>query len=68
MDELDNFLHKLSSYTKEVTELRTSYEHMTTEQQEIVRNAAPNGESPETLSKIAYKWHDALYEQVKNQK
>ncbi|TGB05099.1 hypothetical protein [Halobacillus salinus] len=62
MRPLDDFLYHLHKYMEYTTEMRSSFEHLTAREKQIVQEASPDHLGPEQLSKHAYKWHDDLYE------
>lgn len=62
MSPLDDFLYQLNKYMEYTTEMRSSFEHLTEHEKQIIKEASPHKQGPEELSKNAYEWHDALYE------
>ncbi|WP_246363633.1 hypothetical protein [Halobacillus locisalis] len=61
MSPMDDFLYHLHKYMEYTTEMRSSFEHLTEREQQIIKEASPMSQGPEELSKHAYEWHDALY-------
>ncbi|MFD1017982.1 hypothetical protein [Thalassobacillus hwangdonensis] len=61
MNEMNDFLYHLKKYMEYTTEMRDTYERLSDYEKEVVKKAHPLSQSPETISKQAYKWHDAIY-------
>ncbi|MCA0969464.1 hypothetical protein LCM20_02520 [Halobacillus litoralis] len=62
---LDDFLYHLKRYMEYTTEMRSSFEHLTEREKQMIIEASPSQQGPEELSKHAYEWHDALYSTLK---
>lgn len=64
MNPMDDFLYQLKKYMEYTTELRSSYEHLSDHEKNMIVEASPTKQGPETLSKHAYAWHDELFERM----
>ncbi|KHE67070.1 hypothetical protein [Halobacillus sp. BBL2006] len=64
MNHMDDFLYQLKKYMEYTTELRSSYEHLSEHEKSLVVEASPTKNSPETIAKQAYTWHDDLFERL----
>ncbi|UOQ93006.1 hypothetical protein MUO14_21820 [Halobacillus shinanisalinarum] len=68
MNPLDDFLYQLNKYVEYSTELRSSFEHLTEHEKNIIRDSHPTSSDPLKITKQAYDWHDVLFEKVENEK
>ncbi|WP_226578219.1 hypothetical protein [Halobacillus litoralis] len=64
MNEMDDFLYHLKKYMEYTTEMRSSYEHLSDREKNLIVESSPTKQGPETLSKQAYAWHDELFDRL----
>ncbi|WP_101843718.1 hypothetical protein [Halobacillus sp. Marseille-P3879] len=68
MNAMDDFLFHLKRYMEYTTEMRSSYEHLTDAEKNMILEAHPDGNSPEEISKKVYQWHDTLFKRLEKHK